>query len=106
VHFYKLCSLKHRANACPSYFCDSSLRVYEGAHNQGSRVYENQGEQIGRILDHWAIVYFRQLLKTTELTYIFGQLFPRKKLIKFFTETQGWATFHYGRFFDKLIWPP
>jgi hypothetical protein len=40
-----------------------------------------QGDQIGRIFDHWVIFYFGQSLKIAEIYRIFGLLYYTVKVM-------------------------
>jgi hypothetical protein len=52
-----------------------------------------QGDQIGRIFAHWAIVFFGQLLKITEVAQIFDALLFKGERYKLILRKTGWATF-------------
>jgi hypothetical protein len=54
----------------------------------------SQCDQIGRLFAYWAIIYFGWILKITEIAFILGLLFPRKKVMfiilgDFFTSPSG-----------------
>jgi hypothetical protein len=54
----------------------------------------NQGDQIGRMFVHWAIVFVGQFFQITEGAQMHAQLFsPRKKPCINFEKKLFWATF-------------
>jgi hypothetical protein len=53
----------------------------------------NQGDQIGRIFAHWALVVFGQLFENYRSSPYFWAIFPRKKLCIDFNKKWVWATF-------------
>jgi hypothetical protein len=58
-----------------------------------SSVQSNQGEQIGRIFAHWAVVYFGQFLKSCRNSSNFGATFSMVQVVCQFCEKMDWAIF-------------
>jgi hypothetical protein len=61
-------------------------------------VIDKQGDQIGRILAQWEIVYFGQYKKNTEIWAALFQSIDYVLVLR-----KNWVGQHFGRFFRKLI---
>jgi hypothetical protein len=89
-----------RCNLCP-------IQVgpkYPHQCSQHSFVPIYQGDQIGRIITHWASVYFRQTCENYISVHILGYFYPR--LISSINFDKKWLGLHFGRFFHEQIWSP
>jgi hypothetical protein len=62
-------------------------------------VADMQGDQIGRIFFHWAIVFLASLLKMTEVAQNFKLLFPQYQLCINFDKK--WLATLWGDFFTN-----
>jgi hypothetical protein len=49
----------------------------------------SQCDQIGRLFAYWAIIYFGWILKITEIAFILGRIFPRKKVMFIILRKEG-----------------
>jgi hypothetical protein len=52
-----------------------------------------QGDQIGRIFDHWVTHYYGHFWKIKDVVQIFGPLFTVHNVYALFFLKEGWATF-------------
>jgi hypothetical protein len=68
-------------------------------------LYCNQGDQIGRIFAHGAIVKFKQLYVKYRRSSNFGRTFFHRKSVVFILTKNGLG-YILGDFFYKLIWSP
>jgi hypothetical protein len=66
----------------------------------------HQGDQIGRIFAHWAIVYFEHFSKFSDVAEFFSFAYHFPQLTLYITFNKKWVWLNSGQFFRKLIWSP
>jgi hypothetical protein len=63
-----------------------------------------QGDQIGRIIAHWAVVFFGQFLSSCRNSANYGTTFSMVQVMCHFWEKM--IGLYFGRLFHELIWSP